>query len=87
VSITFHRTLGGAAGVALSATLLNYRQDVRPLLFSQQHALYPLGTDVAADTVRTILMQEGLRDDTLNDTDNEDEPCLPPAYQTDPALG
>ena len=60
---TFHRTLGGAAGVALSATLLNYRQDVRLLLLSEQQALYPLGTDVASDTVRTALMQEGLSDD------------------------
>ena len=63
---TFHRTLGGAVGVALSATLLNYRQDVRLLMLSEQQALYPLGTDAAADTVRTALMQEGLSDDALS---------------------
>jgi EmrB/QacA subfamily drug resistance transporter len=62
---TFHRTLGGAAGVALSATLLKYRQDVHLLLLSEQQALYPLGTAAATDTIRTMLMQEGLRDDLL----------------------
>ena len=54
-----HRTLGGTVGVALSATLMAYREDVHTLILSQRQALYPLGTEVATDAIRGVLMQDG----------------------------
>ena len=54
-----HRTLAGAVGVALTATLMDYREDVHTLLLSQRQALYPLGTEVATDAIRGVLMQGG----------------------------
>ena len=39
-----HRTLAGAVGVALTATVLEYREDVHTILLSEHQALYPLGT-------------------------------------------
>jgi EmrB/QacA subfamily drug resistance transporter len=54
-----HRTLAGAVGVALTATLMDYRQDVHTLILAQRQALYPLGTEVATDAVRGMLMQDG----------------------------
>ena len=47
-----HRTLAGAVGVALTATLMDYREDVHTLLLSERQALYPLGTKVATETIR-----------------------------------
>jgi MFS transporter, DHA2 family, multidrug resistance protein len=54
-----HRALAGAVGVALTATLMDYREDVHTLLLSQRQALYPLGTEVATDAMRGVLMQGG----------------------------
>jgi DHA2 family multidrug resistance protein len=54
-----HRTLAGAVGVALTATLMDYREDVHTLILSQRQALYPLGTEVATDAVRGVLLQDG----------------------------
>jgi MFS family permease len=54
-----HRTLAGAMGVALTATLMDYREDVHTLVLSQRQALYPLGTEVATDAIRGTLMQDG----------------------------
>src|SRR5262245_23883975 len=54
-----HRTVGGTMGVALTATLMDYREDLHTLLLSQRQALYPLGTEVATDSIRGALMQAG----------------------------
>jgi EmrB/QacA subfamily drug resistance transporter len=54
-----HRTLAGAVGVALTATLMDYREDVHTVVLSQRQALYPLGTEVATDAIRGMLMQDG----------------------------
>src|SRR6266850_3629187 len=54
-----HRTLAGAVGVALTATLMDYLEDVHTLLFSERQALYPLGTQVATETIRDVLVQDG----------------------------
>jgi len=54
-----HRTLAGAVGVALTATVLEYREDVHTVLLSERQALYPLGTADATATIREVLTQEG----------------------------
>ena len=54
-----HRTLSGAVGVALTATLMDYRADVHTLILSERQALYPLGTEVATETIREVLRQDG----------------------------
>lgn len=54
-----HRTLAGAVGVAVTATLMDYREDVHSLLLSERQALYPLGTQVATETIREVLQQDG----------------------------
>ena len=54
-----HRTLAGAVGVALTATLMDYREDVHTVLLSERQALYPLGTQVATETIREVLQQDG----------------------------
>ena len=46
-------------GVALTATVLEYREDVHTVLLSERQALYPLGTEDATATVREVLMQDG----------------------------
>ena len=56
---TLHRTLAGAVGVALTATLMEYREDVHTLVLSQRQALYPLGTEVATEAIRGVLIQDG----------------------------
>jgi DHA2 family multidrug resistance protein len=56
---SLHRTLAGAVGVALTATLMESREDVHALILSQRQALYPLGTAAATDTIRGVLMQDG----------------------------
>jgi DHA2 family multidrug resistance protein len=60
-----HRTVGGTMGVALTATLMDYRQDVHMLILSQRQALYPLGTEVATDAIRGVLIQDGDSGGTL----------------------
>jgi hypothetical protein len=54
-----HRTLAGAIGVAMTATVMEYREDVHTLILSERQALYPLGTQVATATVREVLIQDG----------------------------
>lgn len=54
-----HRTLAGAVGVAMTATLMEYREDVHTLLLAERQALYPLGTQSATATIREVLMQDG----------------------------
>ena len=56
-----HRTLAGAVGVALTATLMESREDLHTLIFSERQALYPLGTQVATETIREVLHQDGQR--------------------------
>jgi DHA2 family multidrug resistance protein len=56
---SLHRTLAGTMGVALTATLMNYREDVHTLIFSDRQALYPLGTELATNTIREVLIQDG----------------------------
>jgi hypothetical protein len=46
-------------GVALTATLMDYREDVHTLILSQRQALYPLGTEVATGAIRGMLIQDG----------------------------
>jgi MFS transporter, DHA2 family, multidrug resistance protein len=62
---SLHRTLAGAVGVALTATLMDYREDVHTLIFSQRQSLYPLGTEVATDAIRGVLMRDGSYDGEL----------------------
>jgi hypothetical protein len=45
--------------VALTATLMDYREDVHMLILSERQALYPLGTEVATEAIRGVLMQDG----------------------------
>jgi hypothetical protein len=52
-------------GVALTATLMDYREDVHMLVLSERQALYPLGTEVATDAVRGVLRQDGDSGGTL----------------------
>jgi DHA2 family multidrug resistance protein len=54
-----HRTLAGAVGVALTATFMDYREDVHRLILSQRQALYPLGTDMATQAIREVLIADG----------------------------
>ena len=60
-----HRMVGGTMGVALTATLMEYREDVHTLILSERQALYPLGTEVATDSIRGVLVQAGDRDGML----------------------
>jgi EmrB/QacA subfamily drug resistance transporter len=62
---SLHRTLAGAVGVALTATLMDYREDVHTLVLSQRQALYLLGTEVATNAIREVLIQDGDRDGVL----------------------
>jgi EmrB/QacA subfamily drug resistance transporter len=62
---SLHRTLAGAVGVALTATLMDYREDVHTLIFSERQALYPLGTEVATDAIRGALIRDGNYDGEL----------------------
>jgi DHA2 family multidrug resistance protein len=54
-----HRTLAGAIGVAMTATVMEYREDVHTLILSERQGLYPLGTQVATETIREVLTQDG----------------------------
>lgn len=62
---SLHRQLAGTMGVALTATLMDYREDVHTLILSERQALYPLGTEVATDTIRQVLIHDGNRDGVL----------------------
>lgn len=61
----FHRTLAGVMGVALSATLMSYLEDIHTLRLSQRQTLYPLGTELAEDALRGMLFLDGDRGGTL----------------------
>jgi DHA2 family multidrug resistance protein len=63
---SLHRNLAGAVGVALSATLLEVRQDVHTLYYAQRQMLYPMGTEEAMASIRGVLVQDGQVGDTLN---------------------
>jgi EmrB/QacA subfamily drug resistance transporter len=54
-----HRTLAGAVSVAVTATLLEHREEVHTSLLAERQALYPLGTAVATETIREVLIQDG----------------------------
>jgi EmrB/QacA subfamily drug resistance transporter len=60
-----HRTLAGAVGTAVTVTLMDYREDVRTAMLSQRQTLYPLGTQVAVETIRGVLAQDGNTDGIL----------------------
>jgi EmrB/QacA subfamily drug resistance transporter len=62
---SLHRQLAGTIGVALTATLMEYREDVHTLILSERQGLYPLGTAVATDTIREVLIHDGDRDGML----------------------
>jgi hypothetical protein len=38
---------------------MDYREDVHTLILSERQALYPLGTQVATETIREVLQQDG----------------------------
>jgi DHA2 family multidrug resistance protein len=63
---SLHRNLAGAVGVALSATLLEVRQDVHVLKYAQSQISYPIGTQSATEAIRQVLMQDGQVGATLN---------------------
>jgi DHA2 family multidrug resistance protein len=63
---SLHRNLAGAVGVALSATLLESRQEVRLLHYAERQTLYPMGTEQATETIRGVLMQDGHIGGTLD---------------------
>jgi DHA2 family multidrug resistance protein len=54
-----HRTLAGAVGVAMTATVMEYREDVHMVVLSERQTLYPLGTQAAMTTIREVLTQDG----------------------------
>jgi MFS family permease len=54
-----HRTLAGAVGVAVTATLMDYLEDLHTVILSQRQTLYPLGTQAALETVRGVLLWDG----------------------------
>ncbi|MBM3222944.1 MAG: DHA2 family efflux MFS transporter permease subunit [Candidatus Tectomicrobia bacterium] len=58
----FHRTLAGVVGVAVTATLMDYLEQLHTLRLSQQQTMYPLGTQAATETIRSVLYAEGDRD-------------------------
>jgi EmrB/QacA subfamily drug resistance transporter len=62
---SLHRQLAGTIGVALTATLMDYREDVHTQIFSERQALYPLGTTIATDAIREVLIHDGNRDGVL----------------------
>jgi EmrB/QacA subfamily drug resistance transporter len=62
---SLHRQLAGTIGVAVTATLMEHREDVHTLILSERQGLYPLGTAVATDTIREVLIHDGNRDGVL----------------------
>ena len=65
-----HRNLAGAVGVALTAMLMEAREDVHTLIYSQRQMLYPLGTEEATATIRGVLIQDGHTGDDLTQMTN-----------------
>jgi EmrB/QacA subfamily drug resistance transporter len=62
---SLHRQLAGTIGVAVTATLMEHREDVHTLILSERQGLYPLGTAVATDAIREVLIHDGNRDGVL----------------------
>jgi DHA2 family multidrug resistance protein len=62
---SLHRQLAGTIGVALTATLMDSREEVHTLILSERQALYPLGTEVATDAIRQVLIHDGNHDGAL----------------------
>ena len=62
---SLHRTLAGTVATAVAATLLEHREAVHTLLLSQRQPLYPLGTQIAEETIRSMLAQDGNTDGVL----------------------
>ena len=60
-----HRTLAGAVGVAVTATMMDYLEDLHTVILSERQTLYPLGTQVAVETIRGVLLSDGNLDGTL----------------------
>jgi hypothetical protein len=44
---------------------MDYLEDVHTLLLSERQALYPLGTQVATETIRNVLIQDGYAQEAL----------------------
>lgn len=61
----FHRTLAGVVGVAVTATLMDYLEHLHMLRLAQYQTLYPLGTQIATETVREVLSVDGAWGNTL----------------------
>lgn len=60
------RNLAGAVGVALSATLIESREIVHRLNYSDHQSLYPMGTDRASLAIRQVLVEDGREGETLD---------------------
>jgi DHA2 family multidrug resistance protein len=58
--------LAGAVGVALSATLLESREELHQVLYADRQTLYPMGTEQATEAIREVLVQDGQIGETLN---------------------
>lgn len=61
----FHRTLAGVVGVAVTATLMDYLEQLHTLRLAQQQTLYPLGTQIATATIQGVLSVDGERGSVL----------------------
>jgi iron-sulfur cluster repair protein YtfE (RIC family) len=64
--LSLHGNLAGAVGVALSATLLESREELHQLLYAERQMLYPMGTEQATETIREVLVQDGQVGEMLN---------------------
>jgi hypothetical protein len=51
--------------VAVTATLMEHREGVHTLILSERQGLYPLGTAVATDAIREVLIHDGNSDGVL----------------------
>jgi DHA2 family multidrug resistance protein len=63
---SLHRNLAGAVGVALSATLLESREELHQLQYAERQMLYPIGTEQATEAIRQVLIQDGQVGGTLD---------------------
>jgi MFS family permease len=68
---SLHRNLAGAVGVALSATLLESREALHRLQYSERQMLYPMGTEQATEAIQSVLVQDGQGGETLTQMTNE----------------
>jgi len=56
---SLHRNLAGAVGVALSATLLESRAELRAVQYAEQQILYPMGVEQATEAIQEVLILDG----------------------------